>query len=548
MHLLAILCTIGLLVTMNLLPMAPPQTTSERTQIEVRLVQQPKPPPTETVAIIVENAIYSSVSSSVAQFRQDLNNTGYNTILYTQVFSNHVELKGNLTSWYNTYTNFVGAVLIGRLPYAQYWHPANASYGWIAQTFICDVYLMDLDGLWWDINPTDGIYDKHNATGSADVYPEIFVGRIDPQCLTWGTVAGNINTYLGRVHSYRTGGVQRQSRALTYIDDDWVPWADGTYDNWPAWLNTPYPTRTDVHTPSTWTNATDWLTNRIIQDYQWAHLCAHSSPTTHFFGPSGIGEGTVTSAQIVATTSTINFYNLFCCSGADWSVADNLAVSYLFDGSHTVGIVGTTKTGGMLDGDYFYNPLANQNTLGESLIQWMSYVFNNPSGDAGDFWLEWYYGMNIVGDPFLTINYDCTVLTPVISSPTHPNPSLGYNNTKPQFTWTIPPDVNGIAGYYYILNNQSTTSPTPATGTYTTTNSYQTTTALANGTYYFHVVAKDNVGNIGSAAHFKVNIIVTPTTPFNLFDLLTNPLVLLLILAIIVIIILCAVLLRRRSK
>jgi hypothetical protein len=439
-------------------------------------------------------------------------------------------------------------VLIGRLPYAQYYHPAGN--GFSAETFICDVYLMDLDGLWWDISPTDGIYDKHNASTGNDIYPEIFIGRIDPQCLTWLTVAVNLNTYFARLHSYRTGGVQRQSRALTYIDDDWIPWADGTFDNWPAWLNTPYPTRTDVHTPSTWTNATDWLTNRLSLDYQWAHLCAHSSPTTHFFGPSGIGEGTVTSAQIVAAAASSNFYNLFCCSGAEWTTTDNLAVSYLFDGPYTLGVIGTTKTGGMLDGDYFYNPLGNQKTLGKSLTQWMSYVLNNPSGDSGPGWLEWYYGMNVVGDPFLTINYDCTVLTPVISSPTHPNPSLGYNDTTPQFTWTIPLDVNGIAGYYYILDNQSMTVPTTSTGNYTTTNSYQTTTSLTNGTYYMHVIAEDTVGNIGSAAHFKVNIIVTPTTPFNLFDFLSNPLVLLIILAIVIviIIIICVFVLRSRNK
>ena len=36
-----------------------------------------------TVVIVVENSLYSSISVAVTQYRQDLNDTGYHTILYT---------------------------------------------------------------------------------------------------------------------------------------------------------------------------------------------------------------------------------------------------------------------------------------------------------------------------------------------------------------------------------------------------------------------------------------------------------------------------------
>ncbi len=171
---------------------------------------------------------------------------------------------------------------------------------------------MDLDGSWYDTD-INGIYDRHNATAGTDIYPEIYVGRIDASTRILGgqTNANEIITLLNRIHSYRIGGVARTHRALTYIDDDWQSWADGTYDNWPGWLNNAYGTRTDIHTPATWTNASDWLNNRITQDYEWAHLAAHSSATTHYFGPGGSGEGTVTSAQIHSQSPTFNFYNLF---------------------------------------------------------------------------------------------------------------------------------------------------------------------------------------------------------------------------------------------
>lgn len=453
-----------------------------------------------TVVIIVESSLYSSITAAVTQYRQDLNDTGYHTILYTNPISTAEELKANLSGWYDS-ENILGAVLIGRLPYAQFYHPAGN--GFSAETFICDLFLTDLDGTWTDTSPTDGIYDGHSATFNADIYPEIFIGRIDPTCLTWGTsVADHINTYLARIHDYRTGGVSRTRRALFYIDDDWIPWA-------PAWSTDAapsYSTRTLIYNPGSTTTASDWLNTRVTQDYQWGHLAAHSSPTTHYFGPGGSGEGTVTSSQIHAAPPSFNFYNLFCCSGAKWTVADDLGVTYTFSGSYSLASIGSSKTGSMLDNDEFYGPLGQNLTLGESLRDWFSASLTS-SGEAGSGYLEWYYGMNIIGDPLLTIYYDTTVQTPIINSISHPDSAIWYSNPRPQINWTVPPDVNTIAGYYYIVNQNPTTIPDMTTGTYTTTNGTLPTEDLDSGTWYYHVVAVDSVGNVGDeAAHYVVNI------------------------------------------
>jgi hypothetical protein len=462
----------------------------------------------ETVAIIVESTLYSSVSAAVNQYRQDLNNTGYNTILYTDVLSTAEELKGNLTQWYGS-AHLIGAALIGRLPYAEFHHDEVVG-SFPASTFICDLFLMDLDGDWTDDSPTDGIYDGHSAEPFvSDIFPEIFIGRIDPTCLSWKTnVSDEVNKYLARIHEYRTGGVQRARRALVYVDDDWayeVPWGA----QWSTDVGLSYPNRTTVLLPE-WTNATDWLTDRILQDYQWSHLCAHSDPTLHAFGPGGSGsEGTVNSFQIHAAPPSFNFYNLFCCSGALWTATDNLAVTYTFSGNYSLASIGSTKTGSMMDCDYFYGPLGENLTLGQSLVDWFSSSLNN-NGEAGALYLEWYYGMSIVGDPLLTIFYDCTVLTPEIYSSTHPDETSWYTDVHPHFNWTAPPDVNGIDGYYYVLDQNSTTTPTSGLAYFTTENSIVITDDLGDGTWYLHVLAKDSVGNIGEADHFKVNIDTTP--------------------------------------
>ena len=466
----------------------------------------PKPPPTETIAIVVNSALSSSVSAQVAQYRQDLNKSGYNTILYTSLISTHQQLKGNLTQWY-TSNGLVGAVFIGRLPYAQYYHPASTNFA--AEAFICDLYLMDLDGSWWDINPADGIYDKHNATAPADIYPEIFVSRIDPSCLSWDTPANFVNAYLSRVHTYRTGGVQRQRRALVYIDNDWVGYW-GT--RWAGDVSRAYSTQTLVDFPTSWTNATDWQINRLTQDYQWTHICVHSNPTTHYFGPSGSGEGTLNSTQVRAVPPAFNFYNLFACSGARWTVTDDLAVTYVMSSSYGLAAVGSTKTGGMMDCNYFYDSLGNNFTLGESLAKWFSLALNSGSSALAEY-LEWYYGINLVGDPFLSIYYDCTVLPPIITSSTHPDSSQWYTNTLPQFNWTTPVDVNGVNGFFFVIDKNPFTLPTRTTGTFTRFNGTVPAAPLTNGTWYLHVVANDSVGNIGSTpAHYQVNVKVTITT------------------------------------
>jgi hypothetical protein len=199
-----------------------------------------------------------------------------------------------------------------------------------------------------------------------------------------------------------------------------------------------------------------------------------------------------------------NFYNLFCCHGADWVINDNLAVTYLFNSSYSIGVIGSAKTGGMLGNNDFYIPLGQNSTLGESLQNWFSNQLNT-GGAAGTLFLEWFYGMNIVGDPFVSIWYDNTVLTPVVSSSTHP-PAAWSPIAQAQFNWTVPADVNGIVGYYYIIDQNPSTVPTALTGTYTTTNG-TLSSQLADGIWYLHVVAKDGAGNVGTTAgHYQVDI------------------------------------------
>ena len=92
---------------------------------------------------------------------------------------------------------------------------------------------------------------------------------------------------------------------------------------------------------------------------------------------------------------------------------------------------------------------------------------------------------------------------PTISSASYPDENEWYSDDNPLFTWTTPPDTSGVDCYSYTLDQPSIT--TPDTECDTTENSVWYSD-VSDGIWYFHVRAKDNAGNWGSADHYKVKI------------------------------------------
>jgi len=384
---------------------------------------------------------------------------------------------------------------------------------------------MDLDGDWYDTNG-DGIYDVHNATSGADVHPEIYIGRIDASNRNLGSQNNpqNIDNLLNRLHSYRKGILTIEHKALMYIDDDWQGDANGTWNNWPAWMENAYADHDDIHTPTTWTNKTDWLNRLYSSNYEFAHLAVHTSSSSiegkHYFGSGYAGsEGNLTATEVHNKGGGFTFYNLFCCWGADYNTSDCMANTYLFSGNNTQAVVGSTKSGGMLNGAYFYDSLAENNTFGRALIDWFQ---SNPTlNDINN--QSWFYGMCILGDPFSIIHYDCSVPKPIITSMTHTEDVWSTDPSLIKFNWTCISDVNGLDGSYYIFDQNPNTVPTASTGTYTRINGTSFSN-VSDGIWYLHVVAKDKLGNIGEIGdHFKLKIdtngpVITLLNPANYYN------------------------------
>jgi hypothetical protein len=116
--------------------------------------------------------------------------------------------------------------------------------------------------------------------------------------------------------------------------------------------------------------------------------------------------------------------------------------------------------------------------------------------------------------------------TPTISSSTHPDNDLWYNNNDPTFTWTEGADSPWVSGHYYLLNQQPST-PMDQTNTWTTL-STASFSNVADGIWYFHLRAKGVNGCVGSTSHYRIQIytgspptspVITPNIPV---DTLTN--------------------------
>lgn len=97
-------------------------------------------------------------------------------------------------------------------------------------------------------------------------------------------------------------------------------------------------------------------------------------------------------------------------------------------------------------------------------------------------------------------------LPPLVTSPTHSDPADWFAISEPVLEWQVPSDVTSVS---FALDKNATTTPTQDKGL---VSSY-TSTALADGTWYFHIRHKNAYG-WGGVTHFKINIDKTRPTDF----------------------------------
>lgn len=98
-------------------------------------------------------------------------------------------------------------------------------------------------------------------------------------------------------------------------------------------------------------------------------------------------------------------------------------------------------------------------------------------------------------------------VAPVISSSTHPEGTVARSLADAEFSWSEPADLSGAEAYSWVLDREPTTTPAPfgLTGLRSAT-----VDVPSSGEWYFHVRARDMIGNWGDAAHYRIVVSTTP--------------------------------------
>lgn len=342
-----------------------------------------------SVALLTNQSIALSLSNEVTQLIGNLQAEGYTVYSYQMSGGTPDSLRAFLKDLYDT-DGIEGALLIGSMPIAWFEIADDFNQYGYAQ-FPCDLFFMDLDGTWLDtMNTGNNRYDGHTS-GTGDLAPEIYIGRLLPTGLGADTTL--IKNYLRKANAYRYDTLRLQTRALIFCDDDWFYNAPG----WAADVALLYPDTMNFWDRET-TRAAVYR-QKLDTVQAWVSVFAHSWPGGHQFSyNNGVSYDYYYSSEYTSQDPPTNFYNFFCCSFSRYTenCGGNRAI---FNQSSGIGSIGSAKTGSMLDFYWFYYPLSQEKTLGMAFKEWFDYITFNNNVTFNE--LCWHYGMTLLGDPFL---------------------------------------------------------------------------------------------------------------------------------------------------
>lgn len=222
------------------------------------------------ISILVEDELYHGVAGALTTYAADLTAEGYSVCIATA--TNGGGSAQQVKAWViNRYrAGSVGMMFVGDITVA--WarlDPAVFDYD-----FPCDLYYMDIDGL-WEATGEDGVFDVYPKDATEG--PELFVGRLYASTLTALTgksEATLVNDYLAKAHAYRTGALPARLpwRGLEYTDHG--PYAMGLGAIFGPAL---------VSGGSGYYTTADHYLDQLAAGHHFATLCTHGWPAGHIF-------------------------------------------------------------------------------------------------------------------------------------------------------------------------------------------------------------------------------------------------------------------------
>lgn len=310
----------------------------------------------DLVVLLVDEQVYSGISTALSVYQADLQSEGWDVAVWQISGGTATDIRFDLQNQYMS-GSLAGAVAIGDIP-----------TGWMENgygEYPIDLYLMDMNGTWTD-SDADGLYESYSNAA-----PEIWLGRLTPTFLTFGSQVELLNSYFAKNHAYRTGVLSLPDRALAY--EEAFTGLTGSLDNL-------YGDVTRVDDP-VGTNADDFK-QELLYGYEWVHLISHSSPWGSSFhtGAPPTGAGTFNNLEVPPLDPHAFFYVLNCCSNGRWTEVDNLANSYIWCDSYGLAALAQAKVDYTNYFTEYYQQLALGAVLGEAFAVWLGNNMYNEDG------------------------------------------------------------------------------------------------------------------------------------------------------------------------
>ncbi len=349
------------------------------------------------ILLITDQNTHENVHAYIRRYAEDVHHgTGCGIKSEIVTNANYHDIKELIISHQQ---NLMGAVLIGNID-APFYKINKWSDTTIVDKFPCDLYYMDLDGE-WIFDDNDTIIDH-----TTNARPEIFVARISAEHMNnFINPIKGLKKYFDKNHNYWIGKYDEINKfALAYTDKDWA--ADYGFSHEIRYLYNPqHYEACQYDTLLQNVTKTNYLQRIKTSAFSFVQLACHSSYNFHRFH---FMHQDIQKHEIFGAYTYPIGYNLFCCSACKWIdpkyyISSYIAGCYLLGNSKTLVIVGSTKTGSMLNFMYFYLPLAQKRCIGKALLNWWWTTCGNIHNDQEKWW---HNGMVIIGDPMIQLNKD----------------------------------------------------------------------------------------------------------------------------------------------
>jgi len=352
------------------------------------------------ILILVNDKQFDVLRPYLEQYVRDIkNHCNKNVAIVNGTWTDHYDVRAEIRNIYES-NDIQGCMLIGNIPWAYYVSSYYVDGQYKEHVFPCDVYYMDLNGIWEDTD-NDGVFD--NREDPDDV--EIWICRLLPPTdndtlLEW---------FFEKDHAYWTGEMVIPKTALVFQENDGEEWGprrvqslkplyepeeirliclpnETSKENYIDALRDPY--------QLVWINAHGWSVGQsIVQP---------DGTTAHFQwddARDNIEKGGV-------------FYLLHSCYTGNFEAENYLTGYHIFGNGYALGCLSSTTVYESISPQQFVQYAKNSN-VGEAFFRLIK--DNDIQARRGDEVIARcnYYAATLVGDPMVILGTRAKPANPV---------------------------------------------------------------------------------------------------------------------------------------